>query len=248
MCLAAIGVTQNGCSFSETLLEIRAFNKDGAPLAGLEVTALPFDAQRLLDSLASVAGTERPSFPGLMTELESYQKPGEDQMMQITAPWRMTRDSVAKLADSLSLASPGSPGYRAAYNRLRERYRLLAQRAAERDAKLREHMGDDRELATRAAAAADRTRMWERATYAVFPSLADSAASRAGAGWRRGVTDSSGTLRLDLSPGKWWLTATRQHRSNPFWEDYWNVPIVVRSIGSTVAPLYIENVETRWRH
>ncbi len=248
MCLAAICITQTGCGFSETLLEIRAFNKDGTPLAGLEVTALPFDAQRLFDSLANVAGTERPSFPGLMTELESYRKPGEDQMIQIAAPWRMTRDSVAKLADSLRLVSPKSPGYRAAYNRLGERYRLLAQRAAERDAKLREHMGDDRELAIRAAAAADRIRIWERATYAVFASLADSAVAGAGIDWQRGVTDSSGTLLLKLEPGKWWLTATHQHRSNPFWEDYWNVPIVVRSIGPTVAPLYIENVETRWRH
>ncbi len=117
-------------------------------MAGLAVTALPFDAQRLLDSLASVAGTDRPDFSGLMTELESYRKPGEDQLTRIATPWRMTRDSVAQLADSLSRVSPRSPGYPAAYNRLRERYRLLAQRAAERDAKLREHTGDDRELAT----------------------------------------------------------------------------------------------------
>ncbi|MFQ5702554.1 MAG: hypothetical protein ACE5HT_00875 [Gemmatimonadales bacterium] len=229
-------------------MAIRAFSEDGMPLVGIEVTAVPFDLQQLYDSLTLAAEVARPSFPELMVELESYRKPEEHQLDALGAAWRETRHSVMQLADSLRLVPNGAPGYAAAYSRLRQKYRDLARRAADRDRAFRKQIGDDHELAVRAAAAADRIRAWEKKAFAGLPQIADSASARAGRGWSRNVTDSSGTARMRLSPGKWWFSASYPQRNNPFWEYYWNVPVVLRSIGPTVISLYIGNVGTSWRH
>lgn len=242
---AALGA--GGCSTSETRLEARAFLGE-EPIAGLEITALPFDSDRLFDSLAGAASTPKPAFPDLEAEWASYSRPDERELRELGTSWGATRDSVGRLADSLTKVTPSSPGYAVAYGRLRQQYRRLAQRAAERDAALLERIGDDRQLALRATAAADTLRAWERDAYADFPALADSAMKRAGASWNRGVTNDAGVTHLVLAPGSWWLIARRPDPENPFAEYYWNVAVVVSGVGPSVVPLHSGNGTTRWRH
>ncbi len=246
--LVAVSALLLGCQGTETEVRVVAVTSRGQPLSSLEVTALPFDPDRLRDSLAAASDTRAPSFPGLESELRAYQRPEEREFSGVGATWRATWDSVQSLADSLRSRSPTGPGYRASYGRLRELYRRLAQRAAERDSRYREQFGDDRQLAFRAAAAADSLRAWERGAYADFAGLADSEVDRAGRRWQAGVTNQDGILGLELEEGAWWFIARIPDVANPFLEHYWNVPVVVRAIGPPVVPLYEGNAVTRWRH
>ena len=237
----------SACAGAEGRVSIHAATEDGQPLAGLEVTALPFDPDRLRDSLAWEAETPRPSFPDLETELHDYERPEEATLVEISQAWRSTWDSVRKLADSLTGVQPSAPGYAGAYSRLREQYRRLAERAVERDRAFRERIGDHRELATRAAAAADSLRAWERAALQAFGELADSMLERSGATVHAVTTDESGSVEFHLPPGAWWLIARRSDPDNPFVERYWNVPLVVAIMGPLRVPLDARNGTTRWR-
>jgi len=244
----AVATVLVACSEQETHLELRASIHDGEPLAGLVITALPFDPDRLLDSLAGASSYSRPEFPELESEIASYQRPDEAELLNIGSGWRATHDSVRLLADSLNQVSPLSPGYPAAYEFLRQLYQRLAQRAVERDAALKEQVGEDRELATRAAAAADSLREWQNSADADFAELADSALARSGRKRIELVTDEEGIAQVELEPGAWWLIARRPNSENPFMEYYWNVPLVVNALGPGLVPLYQGNLVARWRH
>jgi len=245
---ASLLVFGTGCSPTETTVEVNAFLAESGPLSNLEITVLPFDPGSLLDSLAAASPTPRPTFPELDAEMAAYRRPEVGQLRAIGTGWRVTRDSVARLADSLREAGQDSPGYDEAYERLRRQYQRLAQRAVERDAEFRAQVGEDRDLALRAGSAADSLRVWEQTVYADFPALADSIVARSGHQPQTAVTDEHGNAELDLAPGAWWLVATVGDRYNPFVERHWNVGIVVSALGPSRIPLSDFNSATRWRH
>lgn len=244
----AVGVGTVACSTEESHLEISAYLAASGPIPDLEVTALPFDLTRILDSLSSASPTPRPLFDDLEAEMSVYSRPEVEQLREIGTAWRITRDSVKALADSLNRVSPESPGYGQAYERLRQQYRRLAQRAVERDREFRDQVGEDRELALRATTAADSLRAWERTAYADLPVLADSALANSGRSIVTGVSDEHGHLELHLAPGHWWLVARLPDLHNPFMETVWNVPIVVTALGPFKIPLDDETSATQWRH
>ncbi len=248
MTAACWAIAMGACSGAGTSVGIHAFLAEGEPIVGLEILSLPFDPDRITDSLTRAASQPRPTFPELQAEMAAYRRPGAEQLHEIGTSWRATRDSVKRLADSLSLVPPATPGYAAAYERLRQQYRRLAQRQAERDVAFREQMGDDRDLALRASDAADSLRIWESEAYADFPVLADSALARSGREPLEGVTDAEGRLALVLEPGPWWLVARMRDEDNPFSERYWNVGVVISRLGPRRIPLTESNSLSRWRH
>ena len=236
-----------GCD-GDVHLQVHVLAQHDEPLAGLEVMALPFDPDQILDSLALASEAAKPAFPELEAEMAAYVPPEEAVLRGIGAEWIDAMAEVKHLADSLNRVAPTSPGYAAAYDRLRQQYRELAQHAAERDKDFREHMGDDRDLASRAAAAADTLRRWENENYAPFPELADSAVATSGRPVHRGETDEHGKLEFVLSSGRWWLIARRDDPENPFIEHYWNVPIRMSVLGPRKIELHIDDSTPRWRH
>lgn len=231
----------------DATVEIVAALEPGVPLEGLEIVALPYDPERLLDSLAALAPTPRPDFSALEAELLAFQRPtyAEDDI-QVQA-WAAVRDSVRRLADSLRAVDRASPGYRAAYDRFRRLYERFLQKTTARDAGVRDLTAEVRDLAIRAGRAADSLRGWEREAYAA----ADSAAMLAQAKLERaavwGVTDSTGRVSLTLRPGSWWLAALFPHQENPFVEHRWLVPLTARGFAFRI-PLNGRTGRTRWRH
>jgi hypothetical protein len=247
MVLTAVALGLLACSQREVHLRVEVSLAEEGPLTGVRVTALPFDPDRILDSLESASSAPRPQFPELQAEMAAYRRPDLDALQGVGAAWLATRDSVAHLADSLNQVSPASPGYAAAYERLRRSYQNLAQRAVERDRELRERVGDDRDLASRAAAAADSLRRWEQRTFAAFAELSQAALVASGDSATR-VTDDDGVAEFSLTTGSWWLLAVWTSPENPFREHHWNVPVRLSVVGPTLVPLYTRNAVERWRH
>lgn len=231
----------------EARLSVRALGRAGAPTAGLEVLALPVDADLLLDSLAAAASKPKPTFPALEAEMAGYHGvarapagPG--------AAWDATRDSVTALADTLRSMNRASLAYRETYGRLRGLYDRLSRRAAGRDRSLQGQLHDDRDLALRAGRAADSLRRWEQVAYGDFPARLAVAVRRAGRDMQQQITDSAGVARLALPPGRWWIQARLRDPSNPFEELYWNLPVTLTRLVPVAVSLVDRTARRRWRH
>ena len=245
----AITLGLTGCAQSEYDIEVRTNYPEDVPLAGLAITVLPFDRDSLRDSLAEASPSPRPQFAELEAELAVYLPPDLSGLTDSFLPWQAIHDSVQDLADSLNVAgADSSPQYAGAYDRLRDMYQRLARSTVDRDAAMQEHVGDDKELASRAAAAADSLRAWERTTFASFPELADSLLVREGRKMFTATTDDDGVAEFTLPPGRWWILATWVDPKNPFREYHWSVAVKVRLFSSKAVPLFAGNGNGRWRY
>lgn len=244
-----LGLSLLSACGSSTPVQVRAAFQPGVPLRGLEIAALPFDVDALLDTLARAASTPRPSFPDIEEQIREYRprpRDGRSVESDVTAAWLATRDSVARLSQSLSRMDRRAPAYRLAYDRFRELYGRYTARQAAREAGARRVFATDHALAARASRAADSLRAWERVAYRAFPELA--AALAASRPVRRARTDSAGTTRFDLPAGRWWIEARLPDPDNPFRELHWNAPISVTAGLPFAVPLLRANARDRWRH
>jgi hypothetical protein len=235
------------CGRDESAVIVRARWHE-EPIAELTVRAYPFDPDRILDSLAALASVPRPQFPELEQELATYQPANDSRLQDASRPWLALRDTVAALSDSLNGMDRRSPAYAPMYERFRQLYARLAQRAAERDAALRAVNGDHVDLARRAQAAAESLRVWELEAFAAYAEAAQTALQHSGHAVYDPSTNEAGAVELELPPGNWWLIARWTDPHNPFQEYYWNVPL--RSSGwlPLWVPLMDGNSRRRWRH
>ena len=244
---AALWLLAGGCR-QDTQITVAAQWDGGQPIADLDVVALPFDPDRILDSLTAAAPTPPPAFPELKQEMEAYTPPADDPYEALNRPWRLLRDSVEALSDSLFAMDRTSPGYAAAYARFRTLYGRLSERAAERDRALRRVNGDRVALARRAATAADSLRAWEYTAFAAYPELAGEAVVTSGRDVVEGTTVEHGLAVLALAPGRWWLIARTPDVANPFMEYYWSVPATATRVLPIRVPITPANGVRRWRH
>jgi hypothetical protein len=230
-------------------VHVRAFYQSGVPLSGLEVSAIPFDPNRLLDSLSRHAPTPKPDFGELETRLKNYRRRDTVGAVEsVSAGWLAIKDSVVRMARELSRQDRRASGYREAYGRFRQLYARYSAKEAEREARQRNLFPTDRALAAEATRASDSLRAWETAAYRPFPALADERVARSGRPADRAHTDSVGAVRLELPNGEWWVTAKAPDPDNPFQELYWNVPVRITAALPLGVPLMRANATLRWRH
>ncbi len=244
LCLASVTSACGG----KMGLTIRARDEAGSPLSGLEISVLPVDADRILDSLQAVAPAPKPSFPELEAEMANYSRSERLQSVAQDRAWRATRDSLMALSDSLRRMNRAAPAYREAYTRLRALYSRLNRLTAERDRAIQAAIRADRELARRALRAADSLRRWEQIAFAQYPELLTAAVAATGREPRQLVTDSSGEATVEVEPSRWWLYARLADPENPFQEFYWSVPVSTNRWVPSVAVLSYQNARQRWRH
>jgi hypothetical protein len=245
-------VLLSACAGTNGTLAIRA-ERPGThtPLSGLEVTALPVNAQAVLDTLAQRAPTPKPTFADLEAEMRAYRRGRATPASGDTradAAWEATRDSLDALADTLRALDRASVAYRDAYERLRGLYDRFSQRAAERDRAVRETQRDDRGLALRAEQAADSLRRWEQSAYTDFSENLRAAVRRTGRDIQQRTLDSTGRARLALQPGRWWVEARLTDPEDPFEEYFWSLPVTVTPLVPAILPLTGWTAQRRWRH
>ncbi len=231
-----------------TRIVVAATWESGEPIPDLPLTALPFNPDLLLDSLTGLATEPAPTFPGLEAEMRAYERPDPDPYQEVNRPWLALRDTVAALSDSLMQRERTDPGYAADYDRFRQLYARLAQRAAERDRALRDVHGVQVAFARRVALAADSLRSWEYQAYAAYPEVAAAAVVHSGRTVVEGTTDPNGGLVLEVEPGRWWLVGRTADPDNPFMEYYWNVPVTATRVVPVRLPVSTRAATWRWRH
>lgn len=236
------------CSGRAVPIDVHVALADTEPLVGVEITALPYDPQRLLDSLAAADSTPRPDFSALEAELLAFRRPPAPATDDAAdSAWRAIQDTVKRLADSLRRVDRRSPGYAAAYGRFRRLYGRMMERSGARDAEIRSLTADVRSLGERAGRAADSLRAWERVAYAGFDSASAAAVRTSGRSPMAQETNANGWARLELPPGTWHLTLTVPSPENPFLEYAWDLPVTVSGFPLRV-PVTEDNARLRWRH
>jgi hypothetical protein len=245
--VALLGAGVLACSGRTVPVDVRATLPDSEPLVGVTITALPYDPQRLLDSLAAADTVPKPDFSALEAELLAFERPAPPADDSNSLAWQATRDSVRRLADSLRGVDRRAAGYGAAYARFRRLYGRLMERSGARDAALRALTADVRDLAERAGRAADSLRRWERGAYAGLDSAAARAVGASGRVPQAAETDAEGWARFDLPSGDWWLVLRLDHPENPFEEYRWDVPATVSGFPIRI-PLTRDNARSAWRH
>src|SRR5260370_3239185 len=129
--LLAAGVMLSGCR-DRAPVHVHAFLAPGLPLGRLEIAALPFDPDRLLDSLARNAETPRPAFGDLEGRLLAYHR-SEKRPSQPSPSIQSfaVRDSVARRARELRNEDPRASGDKGAYARFRNLYTRYTTPAAD---------------------------------------------------------------------------------------------------------------------
>jgi len=241
------GVTLCGCDRAP--VHIHASLAAGVPLAGLEITALPFDPQGLLDSLTLSAPTPKPAFGDLAGRLLAYHR--HEISGSVRSPsiqWIAVRDSVARRARDLRKEDRRDAGYKGEYARFRELYARYTAQEILREKQLRGSLTDDRALADEATRASDSLRAWEREAYRELSRIADQRMARMGRPLTQVQTDSLGSARVILPNGDWWVEARLPQLDNPFAEYDWTVPIRVTAGLPIGLPLVAANASVKWRY
>jgi len=217
-------------------------------LRGVQVAAIPFDPDAILDSLAGIAVDPSPTFSALEEALFAFEPSNDTALAAINEPWLALRDSAATLSESLQAMDRAGPAYAAAYEQFRALYAEFTRRTAQRDRELSALDGNAVKLARWAQAAADTLRTWERTAYAAYDSLASAALTASGGEAHTLTTEMDGEAHVTLEPGMWWLVVRRADTENPFLEYYWNVPVQVNGLVPTVLTLTEHHALLRWRH
>lgn len=237
----AVTLAVSGCD-GEGRLKITVEHAAWGLMPDLEVWALPFDANALLDSLATHAPTPRPEFAELWNELQKYQRRDLAAESTFIADWHTARKGVKALSDSLLDAGRDSPGYDRDYARFRQLYRNLTTQEAALETEIETLTAGDETLADSAGAAAAALRQWESSTFADFDRLASEAAARTGRESVVLTTNEAGAAEVELPAGRWWLVARAPHPENPFVDLLWHVPTKVGRWLPVTTPLNGGNV------
>ncbi len=233
------------CAEGDLTVRLSLHHED---LRGVRVTAIPFDPDAILDSLAGTAVDPWPTFSALEEAIFAFEPSDDTALAAINEPWLALRDSVAALSELLQAMDRADPAYAVAYEQFRALYAEFTRRTAQRDRELSTLDGDAVKLARWAQAAADTLRTWERIVYATYDSLASASLTASGREAHTLTTETHGEAHVTLEPGMWWLVVRRADTENPFLEYYWNVPVQVNGLVPTVLTLTEHHALLRWRH
>jgi hypothetical protein len=197
-----------------------------APIANVEVRALPYDRDAIFDSLKAAHPTPEPVIPDSVLRLQSEIASAQTEWQQAETTWNSARDSLNKLNDAMQRLSRGSPQYRLLFaefgdQEARERTaRQQSERAFQRYDALQKR------VASQAAQLRVQRELWADEAYAAVDSIIELRLEELGREELVDTTDASGIVRFpSVKTGQWWVHA---RYDLPFEELYWNVPVDVR--------------------
>jgi len=195
-----------------------------APVAHLQLVALPYDRDSLLQSFE--ARSARPAGPA--RQLDSlFTRFRQPFGVYAAAAYRL--QSLDRAQERLKLRLDSLPRSSPAYDSL---YRAFAAGMDSIAAARRQRDDAQRELAlarAKLSPAIDSLRQlmarWEDSTYRGYDSITKALGSVLGREPIADSTDAEGKARLWVPRGRWWIYARSWDAWDPYSEWYWNVPV-----------------------
>ena len=215
---------------------------DASPLDALEVQLLPYDRDQIFDSLATVAARPEPEIPADLLAAQEEITQARREWRGSDTRWGIVRDSMNLLTEELEGLEPDMRTYQDLFDRWEDLEIELAQVERDRQRLFEVFTG----LQEAAIGRMDSIR-FERDTWAedAFADIGEAFAVRiedSGLNMAVDTTDVTGGVRIEVSPGDYWVYARYELVSE---ELYWNLPITVARGEPLVVRLSRENAEVR---
>ena len=215
---------------------------DASPLDALEVQLLPYDRDQIFDSLATVAARPEPEIPADLLAAQEEIAQARREWRGSDTRWGIVRDSMNLLTEELEGLEPDMRTYQDLFDRWEDLEIELGQVERDRQRLFEVFTG----LQEAAIGRMDAIR-FERDTWAedAFADIGEAFAVRiedSGLNMAVDTTDVTGGVRIEVSPGDYWVYARYELVSE---ELYWNLPITVARGEPLVVRLSRENAEVR---
>jgi hypothetical protein len=214
-------------------------------LANLPVRLLPYDRDVIFDSLEAAYPEPEPQVPDSVLRLREEMIAAQAAWQRAEARWNEVRDSMRAIRDEMEQLSRASPQYRVLYldfDRLEAEERAINR---VREAEFARYDRLQKQLAAQLREIRLKQEAWADRAFAPVDSIIAARLKALGRGEVADTTDATGTVRVKLPKGQWWVYA-RYPLANE--ELYWNVPIEVTGGEPLVVELNRQNAEVRPRY
>ena len=227
----AAGLT--GCDGGRREVAVRVSIPDPAstetPAAGVDIVALPYDRDSVLESLDARAHSPRPDTAELDSLFARFRGPFTAYTAMSYAEGAL-RDSLRLLRsrlDSLPRSAPDYPVMSAHYARLSDSLGRVQSRAQHARAALDRARA---EFVSRSESLRSAIRHWEDSTYQGYDSIVENLDRARRRKPVTDTTDATGWAHFTLAPGAWWIHARAWDTSDPNSQWYWNIPATADTI------------------
>lgn len=226
--LIVVALTLAACSNSgrEVQVEVNIPGPDSvdAPLAHLQLRALPYDRDSLLKAIQG--DRQRPA--QVVAQLDSlytrFRKPFGAYAREAYKVQTLERSN-AYVRQRLDSLSRNTPAYDSLYRVFGSYADSIKTAKALRDRAQEELALARIDLGPRIDSLRQVMIRWEDSTYRGYDSLTKRLGSTVGREPFVDSTGADGTVKLRLPPGQWWIYARSWDAWDPHSEWYWNVPV-----------------------
>lgn len=204
------------------------------PVAGVLISALPYDRDSLIASMEQRAPGARPHTAALDSLFRAFQVPF---VAFSRAAWRL--EHATRRLDSLTAArrgaAAGSPAATELDARIVALNDTLTRLQAVRDA-ARKGLSVARDtLWPRMGTLRAEVKAWESSTYAGYDTLVRTLSIDKMRQLVADTTDARGRSTFSVTTGSWWIHARVPDPQDPNAEWYWNVPVTGDTVRLTPA-------------
>ena len=249
----ALGLLLAGaaCGPAEVVVTVELETEDSGgvstrlvPVANFEVQLLPYDRDRIFDSLQAAHPTPEPPIPQeLLTARESVVA-AQERWQTGELRWNSLRDTLKKISDTMQQYSRGEMRYVVLF----EEFTAFESELDRVEADTKEAFAEFSRLQLATLRQADSLRIlreiWSDEAFADAPAIFLDKLRASGLEARADTTDASGVAwkNLKVKPGRYWVHARYEL---PFTELYWNVPVRAERGDPVQVRLTRENARER---
>lgn len=202
------------------------------PVAGVLVSALPYDRDSLIASMEQRAPGARPHTAALDSLFRAFQAPF---VAFSRAAWRL--EHATRRLDSLTTARRGAGGGSPAATELDHRIQALedtlGRLKTERDAARKGLSAARDTLWPRMGTLRAEVKAWESSTYAGYDTLVRTLSIDKMRQLVADTTDARGRATVNVPTGRWWIHTRVPDPQDPNAEWYWNVPVASDTVRLT---------------
>lgn len=241
--IATLALTACGTASISVVVELEGEDgEDARLLEDIEVRILPYDRDRVFDSLTQAAPTPEPQIPPELLAARDEIAEAQRAWSAASAREAVQRDTISKLNEKLAALNP-------AMNDYKDLFRVVDPMITEFEGLERQVQSlfetyDDLLKANLERMDAVRIEQENWAAQA-FSDIGDVIAARIDASGLEEVADTTGaqgSALVELAPGQYWVYARYELLYD---ELYWNVPVTVERGDPVVVRLNRANAERR---
>lgn len=215
------------CGGGEVVIQAQTEGPGGqpAPIAEMEVRAIPYDRDLVFDSLRAAYSVPEPTIPAELSSLQDSISIAQSRWTELEAQWGAGRDSLIQLRAAMDRLPRMNPQYLPLFNQWNALNAQVTAAEQQKNQAFNRFTGLQNRYTTRADSIRRVREQWADAAYADVDEALAMRLEAAGRPQVYDTTDANGIARMTgLRSGEYWIHA---RYDLPFEELYWNVPVTV---------------------